>query len=80
MKAGLPVIVTPLLDLQRLVESYRCGWVAPEDDSAFSAMLMQIDEPSVTRMRVPVSRAAAELSWEKERARLIQAYRDHGFA
>lgn len=80
LHAGLPVIVTPLQDQQCLVESYRCGWIAPEDDAAFSAMLMQIDEPSVTRMRVPVSRAAAELSWEKEKARLIQAYRDHGFA
>jgi glycosyltransferase involved in cell wall biosynthesis len=80
LHAGLPVIVTPLLDQQRLVESYGCGWVAPEDDQAFAELVRGIDSVQIRKMRAAVDRAASELNWDKERARLIQAYRDHDFA
>lgn len=80
LHAGLPVIVTPLLDQQRLVESYGCGWVAPEDDEAFAALARGIDAAQIRQKQAAVDRAASELNWDNERARLIQAYRDHDFA
>jgi glycosyltransferase involved in cell wall biosynthesis len=80
LHAGLPVIVTPLLDLQRLVESYGCGWVAAEDDAAFAAMLVAIDRAAIAAKRDNVQAASRALNWDEEKARLLQAYRDHGFA
>ncbi len=80
LHAGLPVIVTPLLDQRRLVESYGCGWVASEDDEALAALVRSIDPAQIRQVQSAVDRAAAELNWDNEKARLIRAYRDHGFA
>lgn len=80
LHAGLPIIVNPLLEQQQLVGEFDCGWVAPEDDAAFGRMLAGIDAASIEARRAGIATAARALDWNEEKARLVQAYRDHGLA
>lgn len=79
LHAGLPVIVTPLPEQQRLVEEFGCGWIAPADDAAFAELLGSIGEAELAGKREGVARAAQALDWNEEEARLVRAYREHGF-
>lgn len=78
LHAGLPVIVNPLLEQQRLVQEFGCGWVAPADDAAFTEMLARIDAEAIATKRAAVAHAARALNWADEEARLVAAYREHG--
>ena len=80
LHAGLPIIVNPLLEQKQMVEQYGCGWVAAEDDTAFAAMLVAIDRPAIAAKHNNVQAASRVLNWDEEKARLLQAYRDHGFS
>lgn len=80
LHAGLPIIVNPLLEQKQMAEQYGCGWVAAEDDAAFAAMLVAIDRAAIAAKRDNVQAASRALNWDEEKARLLQAYRDHGFA
>lgn len=80
LHAGLPIIVNPLLEQKQMVEQHGCGWVAEEDDAAFSEMLLAIDRAAIAAKRDNVQAATHALNWDEEKARLLQAYRDHGFA
>ena len=79
LHAGLPIIVNPLLEQKQVVEQYGCGWVAAEDDAAFVEMLGTIDCAAIVAKTDNVQAAGRALNWEEEKARLLQAYRDHGF-
>jgi len=79
LHAGLPVIVSPLLEQEQLVSEFRCGWVAPEDDTAFIKMLRKIDVAAITARREGINLATQSLQWNEEKARLIQTYKEHGF-
>lgn len=80
LHAGLPIIVNPLLEQQQMVDEFGCGWVAPADDAEFARMLAGIDTAAIENHRYGVAAAASALDWNREKERLIQAYRDHGFA
>ena len=79
LHAGLPIIVNPLLEQKQVVEQYGCGWVAAEDDAAFVEMLGTIDCAAIVAKTDNVQAVGRALNWEEEKARLLQAYRDHGF-
>ncbi len=79
LHAGLPIIIGPLLEQQKLMSEFGCGWVAPDDDTAFVEMLRQIDAATIAARRENVHLAAQTLQWSEEKTRLIQAYKEHGF-
>lgn len=76
LHAGLPVIVNPLYEQQKLVSSYKCGWVAGEDNSEVTELLDSIDVVSLQEARIGVEQARSDLSWERERAAVERAYRE----
>ncbi|MNQ73479.1 putative glycosyl transferase [compost metagenome] len=76
LHAGLPIVVTPLQEQQRIIEQYQCGWVAPEDDATLAAMLRGITREQLAPRQAGVARAAAAFSWETEAANLVQRYRN----
>lgn len=80
--AGLPVVVADLPEASRLVRERRIGWcadpTAPESvAAALRAALAARDDP---RLRARLALAAAELSWEREKPRLLSAYERLGVA
>jgi glycosyltransferase involved in cell wall biosynthesis len=74
--AGLPVVVSDLPEMSKLVSERQVGWVTdPGDPAEIAAVLMQAadsrdDEGLQNRVRV----AAAQLNWRNERSRLTDLY------
>lgn len=76
LHAGLPVIVNPLYEQQKLVSSYKCGWVASENNNEVTDLLNSIDDSALQQARIGVEVARNDLSWERERAGVERAYRE----
>lgn len=76
--AGLPIVVSDLPEAGKLVRERGIGWCAdPSDPEAVAtalgtALAQQGDEG----LRDRIGRAAAELSWQRERLRLLSLYED----
>ncbi len=68
--AGIPVIVSPLPEVKRVVEEYGCGLVIDEvTPEAIARQLQRVadDRLLLGRLREQTAVAAAELNWERER-------------
>lgn len=74
LHAGIPVIVNPLFEQERMVHALDCGWVAPENDDALVAMIDGIGRQLIAAKAPAVRAAAKRLSWADESARLVEAY------
>lgn len=75
LHGGLPIVVTPLPEQQRIIEQHQCGWVAPENDAELIAMLCGITRDGVNARLAGVNRAATAFDWNDEAAKLVQRYR-----
>ncbi len=78
LAAGLPVVVSDLPEAGKLVRERGIGWCADPSDpqsvaAALRSALAQRDDEG---LRDRVGRAAAELSWEREKPRLLALYED----
>jgi glycosyltransferase involved in cell wall biosynthesis len=75
--AGVPVVVSDLPELRRLVGAHGIGWtVSPADPAAVAdglrrAFAARGDE----RLRATLDAASHALTWDRERERLVEAYR-----
>jgi glycosyltransferase involved in cell wall biosynthesis len=74
--AGIPVVASDLPELGALVRAHGIGWtVDPADPASIAeglgAALASRHDPG---LRDRLIRAAAELSWARERARLVELY------
>jgi glycosyltransferase involved in cell wall biosynthesis len=74
--AGIPVVVSDLPDLRRIVNHYNIGWTAtPGDARAIAqAISLALEEPRDPRLDENLARAAAELRWSQESRRLTAVY------
>jgi glycosyltransferase involved in cell wall biosynthesis len=74
--AGVPVVVSDLPELRRLVRAYGIGWtVDPGDPASIAAGLdSALGAGGDRELQQRLSRAAAELSWDRERQRLLDLY------
>lgn len=76
LAAGLPVVVSDLPEMRRLVFERQVGWVTDPGDPADIARALtdaagaRGDESLENRVRI----AASELNWERERSRLTDLY------
>jgi glycosyltransferase involved in cell wall biosynthesis len=72
--AGVPVVVSDLPELRRLVEEHGVGWTAAGDDATGLARTLA-DALAATNGRSPdMAQAARELRWETEQRRLLEVY------
>ncbi|HET8862108.1 MAG TPA: glycosyltransferase family 4 protein [Solirubrobacterales bacterium] len=78
LAAGLPVVVSDLPETGKLVRERGVGWCAdPSDPEAVATALRSaLAQRGEEGLRERVARAAAELSWERERPRLLSLYED----
>jgi glycosyltransferase involved in cell wall biosynthesis len=74
--AGLPVVVSDLPELRRLVEEHGIGWTAPPGDPVAvsdglrSALSARGDDERLAAVR----RVAGAFTWDAERERLLGLY------
>lgn len=76
LSAGLPVVVSDLPEAARLVRGRRIGWCARPGDpeSVAAALRAALAGRGDGDLRARVAAAAAELSWEREKHRLLEVY------
>jgi glycosyltransferase involved in cell wall biosynthesis len=76
LAAGVPVVVSDSPELGRLVADHGVGWrVRPDDPAAVaSALASALDGGADAALRGRVAGAAAALSWQRERRRLLDVY------
>lgn len=74
--AGLPVVVSDLPEAARLVRARGIGWCADGADpaSVAAALRTALAQQDDEELRERLARGAAELSWERERQRLLAVY------
>jgi glycosyltransferase involved in cell wall biosynthesis len=74
--AGVPVVAADLPETRRLVESHGVGWcVSPSDPSALAgALRVALHDPRDPQLHERLARAAEELCWSREQARLLALY------
>jgi glycosyltransferase involved in cell wall biosynthesis len=82
LAAGLPVVVSDLAETGRLVREQRLGWCAdPADvESVATALSAALAGARENGLKGRLRRAAAELSWARERERLLELYEEIGEA
>lgn len=71
--AGLPVLVTDLPEVERIVRQYDIGMVVPsaEPHLLSEAMEQMIRHPKLAAWKENLNIAAAELCWDREKLKLI---------
>jgi glycosyltransferase involved in cell wall biosynthesis len=76
LAAGLPVVVSDLSEMRRLVTERGVGWVTDSGDPADIARVLDqaLDSLDDGALRERVREAAAELNWPHERSRLTDLY------
>lgn len=76
LAAGVPVVVSDLPEVARLVSRHSVGWVVSANDSVAVATGLRhaIAERDNGRMSVRARAAAASLGWSDEKRRLIAVY------
>jgi glycosyltransferase involved in cell wall biosynthesis len=74
--AGVPVVASALPEMQRLVDSYGIGWcVTPDDPRALADTLREaLANRHGAALRARLADAAADLTWSRESARLVDLY------
>jgi len=78
IQAGVPVLVSDLPEMRRVVEEYRVGETCPPGDPAALAErigVMLSDPARLATYRRNTIRAASELNWNREKGRLAEVYR-----
>jgi glycosyltransferase involved in cell wall biosynthesis len=76
--AGLPIVVSDLPEAGKLVRERGIGWCADPSDSeaVATALRTALAQRGDEGLRRRIGQAAAELSWERERHRLLKLYED----
>jgi glycosyltransferase involved in cell wall biosynthesis len=78
IQAGVPVLVSDLPEMRRVVEEYRVGETCtPGDPAALAERIgaMLSDPARLATYRRNTVRAASELNWNREKGRLAAVYR-----
>jgi len=80
LAAGLPVVVSELPEMARLVRERGIGWCAnPAEPASVAAALHEaLARSGDEEVRARVTRAAAELNWQREKERLLELYAELG--
>ncbi len=74
--AGVPVVVSDLPEMRRFVDAHGVGWTTRgSDPEAVAAALREaLGSRGAPELRDRLSRAAGELTWERERQGLYAVY------
>jgi len=81
IQAGIPVLVSSLPEMKKIVEKYEIGMIAEERDPENLRKLLRIllfDEEKRMRWKEKLTHASLDLCWENEEVRLVTIYRRAG--
>ncbi len=76
LQARLPVVVSDLPELSRLVDRYDCGWKVDNAVDSIVDLLSSLDKDSIEARSKGVDRAAEEFVWEREGSSMQTIYEE----
>jgi glycosyltransferase involved in cell wall biosynthesis len=74
--AGVPLIVQPFPEMRRIVETYRCGWVLPQEFNAeaIAGLVASLTDEMLAEARVGCRAFIEKDNWSVYRQRLVELY------
>jgi len=79
--AGLPVIASDLPEIRRIVDGYKIGVIVPSHEpSVIAGILNRVasDQSLMSMWKENLNKAAAELTWDRERDVLLSVFKHAG--
>jgi glycosyltransferase involved in cell wall biosynthesis len=76
LHAGLPVIVSDLVEMAAVVNRWQCGWRVVNTAPAIMARVATLTASDVARAAEGARRSRETLNWETEADKLVVIYRD----
>jgi glycosyltransferase involved in cell wall biosynthesis len=71
---GLPILVSDLPEMGRLVKRYECGWKVAADEKALMAAIAGISTGEMRQKRANVLQCQKHFSWSQEEKKLFSVY------
>lgn len=75
LHSNLPVVASDLPETRKIVEEFGCGVVTKLDVDSLERAVVGID-PAADALKVGVSRAAQEYSWDREKETIVNLHRE----
>jgi glycosyltransferase involved in cell wall biosynthesis len=77
LQAGVPVLATRLPEIEKIINAYEAGWFIDSHEPKHIAEKINeaLASPGFPRFRQNALKAAAELSWEKEKQKYLEIIR-----
>ncbi len=74
LHAGLPVIVSNLVEMRTLVKRYKCGWSVDNTSEALAKRVESIGPDEITTAKSGSLQAREQLHWGNEAIKLVATY------
>jgi glycosyltransferase involved in cell wall biosynthesis len=71
---GLPILVSDLPEMARLVDEYECGWKVAVDEKAIMAAILRITTGEIQLKREKITQCQRHFSWVREEKKLLSIY------
>ena len=75
IKSGIPVLVSPVIEVRKIVEHYKIGRVTDHRPENIAKAVKEMRQQGKQAFRQALKLAAEENNWEKERQKLREALR-----
>ena len=76
LHAGLPVLVSDLEEMGRLVDRYECGWRVGNTAESIARTVDSLTPERIVRAVAGAKRCRAEMNWQSEERVLVEVYED----
>lgn len=79
LNAGLPVICSNMVEMARVVTSWDCGWICPDQGASLADLVAGITPEALAAKRTGAFKCRIMFNWEHEEPVLYDAYASMGF-
>jgi glycosyltransferase involved in cell wall biosynthesis len=79
LSVGLPVVVSDLPEMAKVVQELNCGWTVRPDEKSAVELFQQLTAAEIASGKANVMRRGNLFSWEKEEKQLLAMYHGLGY-
>lgn len=78
LHCGLPVIISNLPEMKKIVDSYQCGWKCCESVYELTKIINDLSNDILLEKRENAKKVKENINWPLEEKMLLQGYKDMG--
>ena len=80
LNSGIPVLVTDLYEMGKVVDRYQCGWKCPAEEETALRLIDQLTAEEIGRKKIFAAQSKEHFGWDLEEPSLLAMYQRLGFA